>query len=168
MLTLIMPTEKNRSDVLAFYNEFEQNHETCIGYGGYKNYDAWLCAMQNRKSGKNLPKGYVRENFYLCYAGDEMVGVFSLKFELTEYLLHFGGHVGYAVKPSKRRCGYATQILKLGLQLAQELGFHMILAVCDEDNVASECVILQNGGILEDTLYDSDERVFVKRYWIRV
>ncbi len=47
--------------------------------------------MNNRIRGKNLPAGYVRENFYLCYNGDDMVGVFNLKFELTESLLNFGG-----------------------------------------------------------------------------
>ncbi|MEE1426841.1 MAG: hypothetical protein UF217_02240 [Acutalibacteraceae bacterium] len=58
--------------------------------------------MNNRISGKNLPAEYVRENFYLCYDGDDMIGVFNLKFELTEFLLNFGGHIGYAVKPSRR------------------------------------------------------------------
>ena len=48
---------------------------------------------------------YMCENFYLCYDGDEMVGVYSLKFELTPYLLHYGGHVGYAVVPDKRCLG---------------------------------------------------------------
>ena len=41
--------------------------------------------MQNRHTGKNLPEGYVRENFYLCYDKKVLIGVFSLKFELTEY-----------------------------------------------------------------------------------
>lgn len=93
--------------------------------------------MNNRISGKNLPAGYVRENFYLCYDGDDMVGVFNLKFELTEFLLNFGGHIGYAVKPSRRSMG-----------------------------CASERVIIKNGGIFENRLYDDEEKVFVKRYWI--
>ena len=46
--------------------------------------------MQNRHTGKNLPEGYVRENFYLCYEGKRLIGVFSLKFELTEFLLNYG------------------------------------------------------------------------------
>lgn len=41
--------------------------------------------MQNRKTAASPPAGYVRENFYLVYGGDEMVGVFRLKFELTPY-----------------------------------------------------------------------------------
>lgn len=122
--------------------------------------------MRNRKTGTNLPSGFVRENFYLCYDKGEMVGVFSLKFELTQFLLNFGGHVGYAVAPSKRNKGLATEILKHGLEVAKENGFEKILAVCDEENYASEKVILKNNGIFENKLFDGEENVVVKRYWI--
>ena len=87
--------------MLSFYKEFEDENTVCIGCAGYKDFDTWLVGMNNRHTGKNLPEGYVRENFYLCYNGAERVGVFSLKFELTEFLLNYGGHIGYAVRPSK-------------------------------------------------------------------
>ena len=122
--------------------------------------------MQNRHTGRDLPEGFVRENFYLCYDGAEMVGVFSLKFELTDFLRNFGGHIGYAVRPSRRNRGLATQILAQGLQLARDFGFKSVLCVCDEDNYASEKVIVRNGGEYENRLYDPDEQVWVKRYWI--
>lgn len=94
MLRFVFPTEDSRQDVQSFYNEFQSDGDTCIGYGGYENFDHWLAGMNNRISGKNLPAGYVRENFYLCYDRDDMIGVFNLKFELTEFLLNFGGHIG--------------------------------------------------------------------------
>lgn len=98
--------------------------------------------------------------------GNKLVGLFSLKFELTDYLLDYGGHIGYAVCPSERNKGIATEILKEGLQIAKKFGFERILCVCDENNVASEKVILKNGGIFENKLYDPEEKVFVKRFWI--
>lgn len=168
MLNFILPTENNRNDVLDFYSEFEQHSDACIGYGNYKDFDNWLIGMQNRHTGKNLPEGYVRENFYLCYEDTEMICVFNLKFELTEFLLNFGGHIGYAVRPSKRNRGLATQILKHGLEIAKKFGFDQILCVCDKNNYASEKVILKNGGIYENNLYETDENVFVKRYWIEL
>ena len=166
MLTLILPGEANRADVRSFYDEFEQSGEACIGYRGHEDFDAWLRGMQNRYAGRDLPEGFVRENFYLCYDGAEMVGVFSLKFELTDFLRNFGGHIGYAVRPSRRNRGLATQILAQGLQLARDFGFESVLCVCDEDNYASEKVIVRNGGKCENRLYDPDEHVWVKRYWI--
>ncbi len=168
MITFILPSEEHETDVLSFYNEFESVGETCIGYGNYKNFPVWLNGMKNRYLGTNLPKGYVRENFYLCYADNELIGVFSLKFELTEFLLNYGGHIGYAVRPAKRNCGLATEILKQGLSLSKQLGFRRVLCVCNEDNYASERVILKNGGIFENRVYDLEENVFVKRYWIDV
>lgn len=109
MLKFILPTEQNRDDVLSFYNEIEKSGGECIGFGNYKNYDEWMVGMQNRHTGKNLPNGYVQENFYLCYEEDYLIGVFSLKLKLTEFLLKYGGHIGYAIRPKgtavwQRRC----------------------------------------------------------------
>ena len=168
MPTLVFPSEENREDVLDFYAEFENNGETCIGYSGYSDYDNWLRGMQNRKAGKDLPEGYVRENFYLCYEKDRLVGVFSLKFSLTPYLFLYGGHIGYAVRVSERGKGIASEILSKGLSAAKEMGFEKLLLVCDEDNFASEKVILKNNGIFENRVFDSSENVFVKRYWIEL
>ena len=44
--------------------------------------------------------------------------------------------------------------------------FQVKPANLNEDNTASEKVILRNGGVLEDTRFDPEERVTVKRYWI--
>lgn len=57
-------------------------------------------------------------------------------------------------------------MLAQGLDIARELGFVRVLYVCDEDNIASERVIIKNGVIFENRLYDEKEKVFVKRYWI--
>lgn len=167
MIDFILPTEQNREDVLAFYGEFEKNNETCIGFGGYKDFDKWLTGMNNRRAGKDLPEGYVRENFYLCYKNGEMIGVFNLKFELTEFLLNYGGHIGYAVRPSRRNCGLATEMLRKGLEIARELKINPVLCVCDNDNYASEKVIIKNGGVLENEIFDPNDNVTVKRYWIK-
>lgn len=122
--------------------------------------------MRNRHNGTDLPEGYVREDFLLCYDDVRLVGVFSLKYELTDYLLHFGGHVGSTVRPTERCRGYATEILRNGLEIARKAGFERLLAVCDEDNIASERVICKNGSVLENTLFDPEENIRVKRYRI--
>lgn len=168
MIEFVLPDEDNRNDVRGFYDEIEKNGSESIGIGNYKNYDAWLEGMKNRRTGENLPEGYVRENFYLCYEKGNLIGVFSLKFELTPWLFDFGGHIGYAVRPNQRNRGLATEILKQGLDIAKGFGFDRVLCICNEDNLASEKVILKNGGVFENKLFDEDERVFVKRFWIEL
>lgn len=81
-----------------------------------------------------------------------LAGVFSLKFALTEYLLHYGGHIGCAVRPSARRQDCATRVR----------------CVCDDDNIAAEKTILKNGGRYENSLYNEAEALAVKRYWIEI
>lgn len=41
-LEFVLPDARHRADVLGFYDEFRAQGETCIGYGGYEDFDAWL------------------------------------------------------------------------------------------------------------------------------
>ena len=58
------------------------------------------------------------------------------------------GHIGYGVVPWKRNRGYATSALRLLLPEAREQGLPYVEITTDPDNVASQRVILANGGIL--------------------
>lgn len=166
MLKFMLPTEQNRADVQAYYTEIEESGGACIGMRDWRDYDRWLGNMRDRHNGTNLPPRFVRENFYLCYDGPALVGVFNLKFELNDFLLNYGGHIGYAVRPSLRRRGYATRMLQQGLEISRQFGLGRVLCVCDDDNEASEKVIRKNGGVLENRIYDPEEKVWIKRYWI--
>ena len=61
---------------------------------------------------------------------------------------HVLGHIGYAVVPWKQRRGYATAALGLILIEAKALGLPYVEITTDADNLASQRVILSNGGTL--------------------
>jgi predicted acetyltransferase len=61
---------------------------------------------------------------------------------------HVLGHIGYAVVPWKRRRGYATRALALLLPLAKAEGLTCVELSTDPDNIASQRVVLANGGVL--------------------
>jgi predicted acetyltransferase len=93
-------------------------------------------------------------------ADGEYVGRISLRHELTDLLLTWGGHIGYAVRPSARRRGHATRALERMLPVCAELGIDPVLVTCDTDNEGSRRTIERNGGVYEDT------REGKLRFWV--
>jgi predicted acetyltransferase len=80
----------------------------------------------------------------------EFAGSVSLRWQpgteaLPPYCL---GHLGYAVVPWKRGRGYATQALRDLLVRAKDEGLRYVEITTRPDNVASQRVILANGGVL--------------------
>jgi predicted acetyltransferase len=112
----------------------------------------------------NAPIGFVKASLYFLMDGERILGAIDIRHSLNEYLIGVGGHIGYGVRPSERRKGYASIMLSLALPIANELGLKKILITCNKSNTASEKTILKNGGILENEIEDGDE--IVMRYWI--
>lgn len=83
-----------------------------------------------------------------------------MRHRLNEHLLEGGGHIGYDVRPTARRRGYATAMLRDALRKAAELGIEKALLTCDDDNVGSYKVIEANGGVMEDVRHGR------RRYWV--
>ena len=106
------------------------------------------------------PEGRVHCTYYWITEDDEFVGYLALRHTLTPWLLEEGGHIGYAVRPSRRGQGHASRALALSLGPAAALGLDRVLLTCDDDNVASRRTIEGAGGVYEDT------RNGKRRYWI--
>ena len=82
-------------------------------------------------------------------------------------LLEEGGHIGYAVVPEFRRCGYATEMLRQAVELSSHtLGLARVLLTCDDDNIASIRVIEKNGGVFENIVTGPALDKPRRRYWI--
>ena len=76
------------------------------------------------------------------------------------------GEIEYVIGPEFQGKGYATEMLRLDILKAKELGIEKMLVTCDEGNVASERTIIANGGVYENTIDVDGDRM--KRYWIAV
>lgn len=110
--------------------------------------------------------GYVPSTTWLAMLPDNtLVGFLDLRHYLNDYLLHFGGHIGYSVIPQYRRHGYATAMLSAAIEQARHMGIDRLLLTCHKTNTASEKTILANGGVLENTVLDGNQPI--KRFWIQ-
>jgi len=110
--------------------------------------------------GTPLAEGYVHATALWWVHGDAYLGRLSIRHELTPALFTWGGHIGYAVRPSARRKGHATAMLRSALPMAASLGIDPVLVTCDVDHVASRRVIEAAGGAYEDT------REGKLRFWV--
>jgi predicted acetyltransferase len=107
-----------------------------------------------------LPAGIVPATFRWWVDDAEYLGRLSIRHSLTPWLLDYGGHIGYVVRPSARGRGHATRMLAAALPLAADLGIDPVLVTCDDTNLASRRVIEANGGVFED------RRGEKLRFWI--
>jgi predicted acetyltransferase len=85
----------------------------------------------------------------------------------TVFLIDYGGHIGFGVRPSVRRRGHATEILRQTLVEARSLGIGDVLVTCDKDNIGSAKAIVNNGGELWDERYMQEHSCTLQRYWVR-
>jgi predicted acetyltransferase len=119
------------------------------GLTAASDWDAYRESLGQQSLGIGLPDGWVPSTFLVADVGGRIVGRTSIRHRLTEELARLGGHIGFCVLPTHRRCGYATQILRQSLVIACQLELPEVLLTCDESNVGSRVVIEACGGTLE-------------------
>ena len=110
----------------------------------------------------------VPATLYICVREEDrrVVGMLQIRRTLNEYTAQYAGHIGYSVRPSERRKGCATAMLREALPLCRALGLERVLVCCRVENEASRRVILKNGGVYDGTVAEPRRGVRLERYWI--
>ena len=125
--------------------------------------------FSDERKGLNLPEGYVPATMFWLIDNNEFIGRIQIRHELTEYLAGYGGHIGYYIRPPKRKMGYGKKILEMALVEAKKMGFEKVLLTCNDDNMGSWKIIEANGGVLESIMEPEKEGEKKKRrYWITI
>jgi predicted acetyltransferase len=112
------------------------------------------------------PAGRVPGTEYWLEDAGKILACVRLRFRLTAELVQEGGHVGYDVRPTMRRRGYGTHLLRLALPLLRDHGIYRVRITCDEDNIGSAKIIEKNGGVLSGRGVSPESGKTVRQYWI--
>jgi predicted acetyltransferase len=151
-----------------FINDWHNNDEAIVPYAARlldMDYKTWLEYTYKFENKDTCPPNLVpAHTYFLTQENKRIIGAINIRHCLNDYLLNFGGHIGYGIRPSERKKGYASLMLSMALPIAKELGINKILITCDKSNAGSAKTIINNGGVLENEVLDDAE--ITQRYWI--
>jgi predicted acetyltransferase len=115
---------------------------------------------------RNLPVGLVPMSRFLFFDGNKLVGQSNLRRRLSPLLHSDGGHIGYAVRPTARRRGHASEILRQTLGEASRIGIARALLTVAATNLPSLRVVEKNGGVFDAETVSHRDGATMRRYWI--
>lgn len=168
---LVEPSEIYAEQIREYRQDFLDANGSMDGCGPLRKCEdpiTYISECKKYTRSETLPKEEViaTQFFYIRKSDDRLVGMIQVRHYFNDYLSQYGGHIGYSIKPSERRKGYATSMLNAVLPYCREIGLDKILITCIDSNIGSEKTILNNGGIYESTVYEPGKNCSLKRFWI--
>lgn len=128
-------------------------------------FDPWLINVDRNHDPNTVHEDWaVATTFFAVRKSDgKILGMIDVRHALTvPFLQEYGGHIGYAVRPSERRKGYATAMLRLALQYCANLGIDAVHLGCYADNLPSIRTIERCGGIrIEEKPYADGKPMYI-------
>lgn len=145
-----LPKLEDKYEILSYieehYSHNEKNLSASIGLTSMR-FEEWITKINNNV---NIPdEKWGKSLTYLVFDNDnKLVGLLSVRFDMPDDLASKYGHIGYGVRPSERRKGYATKMLQFALEECKKHGMSKVILGCYKGNVGSARTIIKNGGKL--------------------
>ena len=169
-LKLIRPNVILKNEYLDMMSGWKEVGEEPIPWSlcqDTTNFNLMVENLNGYSEGIGLPDGFVEcSTFWLLNKSNKILGAIDIRHSLTDNLLFRGGHIGYGIRPSERRKGYASKMLSLALDECESIGLSKVLITCLKSNIGSAKTIINNGGILDSEYTDNGE--IFQRYWINL
>ncbi|MBE6627250.1 MAG: GNAT family N-acetyltransferase [Ruminococcaceae bacterium] len=170
-LDLIRPTSEYASQIAEYRQEFLDAGDSMDGCGPLRRLEdpvEYLKTSKEYEDPAAVPPHLVpATQFFLVRKSDnKLLGMLQVRHRFNDYLKKYAGHIGYSVRPSERRKGYAKEMLRMALPYCREIGLEKVLITCIDGNIGSEKTILANGGVYESTVHETNDNVDLKRFWI--
>ena len=174
---LEIPSIERKDEALEYLPEFKEYKSEIHGSGGFDRcnngmpYEEWLTrviSFMDKEYGE--AHNFVPATTYFMVRKDDnkIIGMVNIRHYLNKQLREIGGHIGYSIRPTERRKGYAKIQLYLALLECKKLGIESAMVDCVKSNIGSEKTIQALGGVFEKQIYDQANKRMLKNYWINV
>lgn len=168
---LIRPTSEYASQIIEYRQEFLDAGDSMDGTGPlrrFENPEEYIKICAEYEDPTTVPSHLVpaTQFFFIRKSDNKLVGMIQIRHRFNDYLEKYAGHIGYSVRPSERRKGYAKEMLRMTLPFCRKIGIDKVMITCIDGNIGSEKTILANGGVYEYTIHEPNENKDLKRFWI--
>ena len=173
-MKLVFPTRAYEEKAKEFIAEFYECGSEIAGSGSLdrylkeSTYDEWLVKLFSYIDIANVPEGKIPglTYFFVREDDDRIIGMINIRLALNDFLRNEAGHIGYCIRPTERRKGYGTELLRAGIAVCRRVDMKKIIVTCDKINLGSAGVIRNCGGVLEAELYSEAFGGQIQRYTI--
>ena len=175
MLKLIKPNKKYYKQYKEMMDEWKMEGSRispwplAIKYHTEEYFNNMIKELEQSERGETSG-GYAPTTTYWLYDEDEnkILGASNLRHYLTEEGIKYWGHIGYGIRPSERKKGYATELLKLTMLEAKKKNIDKVLLGAYTGNIGSWRVMEKCNGKLENIVIEEETGLPIKRYWIDI
>lgn len=167
-LKLIEPDLTMGAEHAEMLNEWLRAGESLVPFTlkyDTSDFQQYVRLLSDLRKGIGIPETFVpHSTFWMINRNRKIIGVSNVRHYLNERLMAEGGHIGFGIKPSERKKGYGTEILRLTLIKAGKMKIEDVLVTCDKENTGSSKIIIKNGGqFWKEHIFEGR---IIQNYWI--
>lgn len=162
-MKLIKLWEADLDKAYALHQTFEQDENGFMNsaYGlSFEEFKDYVKTRENHSQGIGLPEGYVSDTVYILEDQQQYVGIFNFRHSLNDFLREGAGHISYGISKEYRGQGYASNGLKLLIDLIKDdlIEDEIYMSVC-KYNTASLKTQLKNGAYIH---HEDDQHYYTR------
>ncbi|HOZ44698.1 MAG TPA: GNAT family N-acetyltransferase [Candidatus Dojkabacteria bacterium] len=153
-LILEFPTYAREKDAKEYIDELRSSNSQfngCDDLEKFEDYREWVDRVIDWNKGVNLPNDYAQAiTYFVVRAKDnKIIGMVNIRYGVTKENIKKGvGHIGSGVRPTERKKGYGTEILRICLEECKKYNLPEIHLNVREENISAIRTIEKNKGKL--------------------
>jgi predicted acetyltransferase len=165
-LILEFPTYAREKDAKEYIDELRSSNSHfngCDDLEKFQDYREWVDRVVDWNKGVNLPNDYAQAITYFVVRvkDNKIIGMVNIRYGVTEENVKRGvGHIGSGVRPTERKKGYGTEILRICLKECKKYNLPEIHLNVKKENISAIRTIEKNKGKLNgEIVMDNGEKL---------